>query len=116
MKPRLTERPASRQGLVVCVVQIESVEAFIDDVSIGKAELAGSAMTSGAAPDYPNARFSGFTSRPISAACAGRKTITVRASAAGVAQEALAQVVIPRMTAKAAVSDPASNIIVTRSI
>src|SRR5439155_26282960 len=50
------------EGWVVCVVQIESVEAFIDGVSIGKAEFGRVRDdVEKVHSDYPNSRFSGFT-------------------------------------------------------
>src|SRR5207237_348964 len=47
-------------GWVVCLVQIESVEAFVDGASIGKAEFGRVRDDVGKKhPDYPNSRFSG---------------------------------------------------------
>jgi len=93
----------------VCVVQIEAVEAFIGDVRIGKAEFGRVRDdVEKAHPDYPNSRFSGITFfADVSAHGAGRKTITLRATArAGISREAIATVVVPEMAADAVVPDP----------
>ena len=96
------------EGWVVCVVQIESVEAFIDDLRIGKVEF-GRVRDDVAKvhPDYPNARFSGFTLvTDVSKHGAGGKTITVKAFArSGIAREATARVAIPQVIADAAAPD-----------
>ena len=48
-------------GWVVCLVQLESVEVFIDGARLGEAEL-GRVRDDVAKthPDYPNSRFAGF--------------------------------------------------------
>ncbi len=85
-------------GWVVCVVQIESVEVFIDDVRIGKAEF-GRVRTDVEKmhPDYPNSRFSGFLLvADVSRLGSGTKSVIVRAVArTGLSREADAQTEIP---------------------
>jgi hypothetical protein len=73
------------QGSVVCLVQIESVEAFIDGARIGKAEFGRVREDiEKIHPDYPNARFSGFALiADVSGYGRGSKTITVKATARG---------------------------------
>jgi ADP-heptose:LPS heptosyltransferase/GT2 family glycosyltransferase len=88
------------QGWVVCLVQIESVDALIDGAVIGKTEFGRVRPdVEKALPDYPNARFSGF--RLVVDASfygAGWKTITVRAVArTGISGEATAPVRIPEL-------------------
>jgi ADP-heptose:LPS heptosyltransferase/GT2 family glycosyltransferase len=85
-------------GWVVCLVQIESVDALVDDTPIGKAEFGRVRDDVGQAhPDYPNARFSGFTLlADLSRHGAGRTTITITATArTGISQKAAAEVEIP---------------------
>ena len=94
---------------VVCIIQIESVEAFLGDVRIGKAEFGRVREdVENVHPDYPNSRFSGITLfAEISSHGAGIKTITLRATArAGISQEASTTVVVPEVAAGAALPDP----------
>src|SRR5216683_1295893 len=97
-------------GWVVCLVQIESVEAFVGDTPIGKAEFGRVRDDVGKAhPDYPNARFSGFTMvADLSKHGAGRAAITIRATArTGISQEATAEVETPEhLIARATPADP----------
>src|SRR5579862_754071 len=49
------------EGWVVSLVRIEAMEAFVDDVEIGKVEFGLARTEVGEAqPEYPNSRFSGF--------------------------------------------------------
>ncbi|HEX3863025.1 MAG TPA: glycosyltransferase family 9 protein [Stellaceae bacterium] len=91
-------------GWVVCRVQMETVEAFVDGVSIGQAELGRvRSDVETTRPSYPNSRFSGFAlAAAVGALGRGNKTIVVRASArSGVSQEATIK------TKVSAVADPA---------
>ncbi len=101
------------EGWVVCLVQIESVAAFIDDARIGEAEFGRvRADIEQAQPDYPNARFSGFTLATAANGYGfGRKTLLIRATArAGVNGEAAAPVQIPRLSARPAIAATAFQI------
>ena len=93
---------------VVCVVQIETVEAFMNGTRIGKAEF-GRVRDDVAKThsDYPNSRFSGITLfADVSRHGAGRKTISVRATArTGISREAAVRVVVPKVTAERAAPD-----------
>jgi ADP-heptose:LPS heptosyltransferase/GT2 family glycosyltransferase len=86
------------EGWVVCLIQIESVEAFIDDERIGEAEF-GRVREDVEKVwfDYPNSRFSGFLlASKVSRLGAGKKVVTLRATArTGIAREATAPVIIP---------------------
>jgi ADP-heptose:LPS heptosyltransferase/GT2 family glycosyltransferase len=97
-------------GWVVCVVQIESVEAFIDGARIGKAEFGRvRADIEKLHPDYPNSRFSGVALvADVSLYGAGRKTIAIRATArGGITSVATAPVQILELpAAPALVRDP----------
>src|SRR5207248_3133498 len=78
------------EGWVVCLVQIESVEAFIEDERIGEAEFGRVREdVEQARSDYPNARFSGFVLlSDVSRLGAGPKTVAIRAVARpGIARE-----------------------------
>jgi ADP-heptose:LPS heptosyltransferase/GT2 family glycosyltransferase len=85
-------------GWVVCLVQIEAVEAFIDGTLIGKAEF-GRVRTDieKAHPDYPNARFSGFRLiADIGMHGSGQKTVTIVVAArSGITGQATVDVQIP---------------------
>lgn len=97
------------EGWVLCLVQLEAVEAFIDDARIGEAEFGRvRADIETAHPVYPNSRFSGFTlAADIGSSGAGRKTVLIRATArAGISGEATARVEIPRRTAPSALHKP----------
>ena len=89
------------EGWVVCLVQIESVEVFVDGERIGEAEF-GRARddVETVRADYPNARFSGFMLvSDIGRLGAGPKTVTVRALArTGILREQTAAVDIPRLS------------------
>ncbi len=101
------------EAWVVCVAQIEFVEAFIGDVRIGKAEFGRVRDdVEKAHPDYPNSRFSGFALvADVSTHGAGRKTIAIRATArAGISQEATATIVLPKVAAGAVAPDPGLQI------
>jgi ADP-heptose:LPS heptosyltransferase/GT2 family glycosyltransferase len=97
-------------GWVLCVVQIESVEAFIDGARIGKAEFGRvRSDIEKLHPDYPNCRFSGFALVVDTTGYgSGRKTVTIRATArTGIARLGTAQVEIPELSAAGAlVHDP----------
>ncbi len=86
------------QGWVVCLVQIQSVEASIDGAVLGKTEYGRVRPdVEKLLPDYPNSRFSGFR-LVVDASLygAGWKTIAVRAVAhAGISREATAQLRVP---------------------
>jgi len=89
------------EGWVVCLVQIESVEVFVDGERIGEAEFGrvrDDVETVRA--DYPNARFSGFMLvSDIGRLGAGRKTVTVRALArTGIMREETAGIEIPKLS------------------
>jgi hypothetical protein len=89
------------EGWVVCLVQIESVEVFVDGERIGEAEFGrvrDDVETVRA--DYPNARFSGFMLlSDIGRLGAGPKTVTVRALArTGIMREVAAAVEIPKLS------------------
>ena len=89
------------EGWVVCLVQIESVEVFVDGERIGEAEF-GRARddVETVRADYPNARFSGFMLvSDIGRLGAGPKTVTVRALArTGILREQTAAVEIPKLS------------------
>jgi len=97
-------------GWLLCVVQIESVEAFIDGACIGLAEFGRVRGDIEKLPaDYPNSRFSGFALvADVGRYGAGRKTIAIRATArGGIVRVATAKVEIPELSAvRAAVQDP----------
>ena len=98
------------EGWVVCLVQIESVEAFIEDERIGEAEFGRVRDdVEKARFDYPNARFSGYILvSDVSRLGAGRKTVRVRATArTGISREATATVVIPELAGERPASDSA---------
>ena len=89
------------EGWVVCLVQIESVEVFVDGERIGEAEFGrvrDDVETVRA--DYPNARFSGFMlASDIARLGVGPKTVTVRALArTGIMREVAAGVEIPKLS------------------
>src|SRR5437879_6723709 len=89
------------EGWIVCLVQIESVEVFVDGERIGEAEFGrvrDDVETVRA--DYPNARFSGFMLlSDIGRLGAGPKTVMVRALArTGIIREAAAGVEIPKLS------------------
>jgi ADP-heptose:LPS heptosyltransferase/GT2 family glycosyltransferase len=90
------------EGWVVGAVQIESVAVLLGDAHIGEAEL-GRARTDieKRFPDYPNARFSGFTLvADIGRYGPGPATVTVRARArGGLSAQAAAAVAIPKRAA-----------------
>ena len=88
------------EGWVVCLVQIESVEVFIDGERIGEAEFGRVREdVEQVRADYPNARFSGFMLlSEIGRFGAGPKTITVRALArTGIMREQRAVVDVPKL-------------------
>jgi ADP-heptose:LPS heptosyltransferase len=88
------------EGWVVCLVQIELVEVFVDGDRIGEAEFGRVREdVEQVRADYPNARFSGFMLvSDIGRLGAGRKTITVRARArTGIMREQTAAVEVPRL-------------------
>jgi hypothetical protein len=97
-------------GWVLCVVQIESVEAFIDGARIGKAEFGRvRGDIEKLHPDYPNSRFSGFALIVDAGRYgSGRKTIAIKATArSGIVRVATAQVEIPELPAAGpALQDP----------
>src|SRR6266576_2012496 len=89
------------EGWVVCLVQIESVEVFVDGERIGEAEFGrvrDDVETVRA--NYPNTRFSGFMLiSDIGRLGAGPKTVTVRALArTGIMREVAAGVEIPKLS------------------
>ncbi len=89
------------EGWVVCLVQIESVEAFIDDERIGEAEFGRVRQdVEKVWFDYPNSRFSGFVLvSEVSHLGAGRKVLTVRATArTGITREEKAPLLLPELT------------------
>jgi ADP-heptose:LPS heptosyltransferase/GT2 family glycosyltransferase len=90
------------EGWVVCRVQIERVEVFLDGEAVGEAAL-GRARDdiAGRHPDYPNARFSGFMlAADVAGRAAGRKRLAVKATArAGIVREAAAEVAVPALAA-----------------
>ena len=97
------------KGWVVCRVQIEAVDAFIDGARIGAAEFGQvRADIEKLHPDYPNSGFAGFVLiTDVSRYGSGRKTILIRATArTGISREAVVEVAIPRVGAKAAAPDP----------
>ncbi len=98
------------EGWVVCRVQIESVEAFLDGARIGPAEFGRvRADIEKAHPDYPNSRFSGFALvADVGLYGSGGKTIAIRATArSGIVRVATAQVETPELpAARAVVRDP----------
>jgi ADP-heptose:LPS heptosyltransferase/GT2 family glycosyltransferase len=98
------------RGWVVCLVQIESVEAFIDGARIGKAEFGRVREdVEKMHPDYPNTRFSGFALvADVSGHGSGSKTIAIKATArSGIVRMATAQVEIPELpSAGASIPDP----------
>lgn len=86
------------EGWVVCLVQIQSVEAFVGDERIGEAEFGRVREdVAKARTDYPNARFSGFVlDSHVGHHGPGQRSILVRATAlTGIIREASAQVTIP---------------------
>ncbi|HEY4472986.1 MAG TPA: hypothetical protein VGN21_17575, partial [Stellaceae bacterium] len=88
------------EGWVVCLVQIEAVEVFVEGERIGEAEFGRVREDiEQVRPDYPNARFSGFKLvSDIGRLDAGRKTITVRALArTGILREERAVVDVPKL-------------------
>ena len=97
------------QGWVVCLVQIESVEAFIDGARIGKAEFGRVREDiEKMHPGYPNARFSGFALvADVSGHGSGSKTIAIKATArGGIVRVATAPVEITELpTAGASIPD-----------
>ncbi|HEX3952881.1 MAG TPA: glycosyltransferase family 9 protein [Stellaceae bacterium] len=97
-------------GWVVCVVQIESVEVFIDGSRVGAAEF-GRARNDveQALLDYPNARFSGFIFiGDVGRYGPGIKRLAIKATArTGITGEATAQIPIPvRLAAGGTPPDP----------
>src|SRR5258708_2802287 len=89
------------EGWVVCLVQIEAVEVFVDGERSGEAEF-GRARddVETVRADSPNARFSGFMLvSDIGRLGAGPKTVTVRALArTGILREQTAAVEIPKLS------------------
>ncbi|HLY45270.1 MAG TPA: glycosyltransferase family 9 protein [Stellaceae bacterium] len=86
------------EGAVVCAVEIEAVEAWLDGGRLGAAEFGRvRGEIDPADRDYPNAQFSGFRFvGDVAAIAPGRRTLTVRALArSGIAAEAAAPVVVP---------------------
>jgi ADP-heptose:LPS heptosyltransferase/GT2 family glycosyltransferase len=89
-------------GAVVCAVQLESVEAFIDGARIGKAEFGRVRPDIETLhPGYPNSRFSGFALvADVGGYGSGAKTIAIRATArGGITRVATAPVEIPELPA-----------------
>ncbi|HEX6441412.1 MAG TPA: hypothetical protein VF007_04440, partial [Stellaceae bacterium] len=98
------------EGWVVCLVQIESVEAFIEEGRIGEAEFGRVREdVEKARSDYPNSRFSGYVLvSDVNRLGGGRKTVTVRATArTGISREVRVPVVIPESASQRPVSDSA---------
>jgi hypothetical protein len=98
------------EGWVVCLVQLETVDAFIEDERIGEAEFGRVREdVEKARFDYPNSRFSGFVLvSDVSRLGAGRKMVRIRAAArTGIAREVSAVVVIPELAGTRAVSESA---------
>jgi len=96
------------EGWVVCLVQIEAVEAFIEGERIGEAEFGRVREdVEQARPDYPNSRFSGFVLvSEVSRLGAGPKTVTVRAVArTGIAREVTAAVLVPQLRRQQAAAE-----------
>ncbi|HVB15513.1 MAG TPA: glycosyltransferase family 9 protein [Stellaceae bacterium] len=90
------------EGWVVCLVQIEAVEAFVDDLRIGQAEFGRArADIAKSHPDYPNSQFAGFRLvADLGISGAGGKTITLRANArAGISATAAVRVEFPEIAA-----------------
>jgi O-antigen biosynthesis protein len=88
------------EGWVVCLVQIETVEVFVEGERIGEAEFGRVREdVEQVRPDYPNARFSGFKLvSDIGRLGAGRKTITVQAAArTGILREERAVLEVPKL-------------------
>lgn len=88
------------EGWVVCLVQIEGVEVFVEGERIGEAEFGRVREdVEQVRSDYPNARFSGFTLvSDIGRLGAGSKTVTVRAFArTGIMREERAAVSVPKL-------------------
>jgi ADP-heptose:LPS heptosyltransferase/GT2 family glycosyltransferase len=97
------------KGWVVCRVQIEAVDAFIDGARIGAADFGHARADIGKLhADYPNSGFAGFVLvTDVSRYGSGRKTILFRATArTGISREAVVEVAIPRAGAKATAPDP----------
>lgn len=85
-------------GWVVCLVQIQSVEAFVGEERVGEAEFGRVRDdVAKARPDYPNSRFSGFVlDSHVGRYGSGLRTILVRAVArTGISREVSAEVEIP---------------------
>src|SRR5205823_13698704 len=83
---------------VVCLVQIQSVEAFVDDRRIGEAEFGRVRDdVEQAKPEYPNSRFSGFLlDSNVAEHGPGRRTVLLRAVArTGISREVSAEIDIP---------------------
>ena len=96
------------EGWVVCLIQIQSVEAFVGDERIGEAEFGRVRDdVAGARPDYPNSRFSGFVlDSHVGRYGPGQRTILVRAVArTGIWREVSAEVDIPEISAVSAQRD-----------
>ncbi|MBV9150576.1 MAG: glycosyltransferase, partial [Alphaproteobacteria bacterium] len=97
-------------GWVVCVVQIESVDVFIDGERIGQAEFGRVRDdVEQAKAEYPNARFAGFVLiTDISRLGVGSKKVTVRGSArTGIEREETVSVEVPKLarTRRASTAD-----------
>lgn len=96
------------EGWVVCLVQIQSVEAYVGDQRIGQAEFGRVRDDVEAVwPDYPNARFSGFVlDGSVAEHGPGGRTILVRAVArTGISREVSAEVEIPEIATPEASGD-----------
>jgi hypothetical protein len=96
-------------GWVVCLVQLESVEVFIDGARLGEAELGRVRDdVEKTHPDYPNSRFAGFLLlSDVGDLGAGRKTVAVKIVArTGISRVLTAEVEVPeRITARATATD-----------
>src|SRR5207244_2183527 len=96
-------------GWVVCLVQLEAVEVFIDGARLGEAELGRVRDdVEKTHPDYPNSRFAGFLLlSDVGDLGAGRKTVAVKVVArSGISRILTAEVDVPeRIRARAAAAD-----------
>jgi ADP-heptose:LPS heptosyltransferase/GT2 family glycosyltransferase len=96
-------------GWVVCLVQLESVEVFIDGERLGEAELGRVRDdVEKTHPDYPNSRFAGFLLlSDVGDLGAGSKTVAVKIVArTGISRVLTAEVDVPeRIRARATATD-----------
>src|SRR5439155_24440068 len=96
-------------GWVVCLVQLEAVEVFIDGKRLGEAELGRVRDdVEKTHPDYPNSRFAGFLLlSDVGNLGAGKKTVAVKVVArTGISRVLTTEVDIPeRIMARAVASD-----------